>query len=267
MQTHEFKKYFGQNFLTSKKPIIRMVDLLDVQDKTVIEIGPGDGRVTEEVLNKKPTQHIAIEIDHDLIPILENKFKNFPNFKLINQDFLQVNIQDFLEWKKYRVISSLPYNISKPIIKIFLESMNKPEALCLILQKEVAQDYTVQAPKSTFLSIYSSIFYEVAYKGTIKKELFIPRPQVDGGIIYMRLREHPYLPNNEEYRTFARFLKSAFLTPRKKLSSVLKSVYKEIDWVKEFKNQGIDSNVRAAELDTEVFLKLFEIFKQTKSNA
>jgi len=252
---HNFKKQFGQNFLKSKQTIDKLISSLGIKPgDSVIEVGPGDGRVTEALLSTS-AQVTAVEIDRDLMPLLEEKFASNEDLQLINQSIL-----DFVPPKgKYKVVGSLPYNLSKKIIRKFIEEENKPEIMSFIIQKEVAQDYAANAPRGTFLSNFADIFYEVKYIGKVKKEYFVPKPRVDGGILQFTLKLEPEI-NPKDYEKFSKFLKNCFRQPRKKLSKVLKSIYKEKDWNTIFESTTIEPNARAANLTLEEFIEISSNF-------
>lgn len=257
MYNHNFKKQFGQNFIKDLESVRTMIKALEVgENDLVIEIGPGDGRVTEQILQSKPKKLISIEIDTDLIPVLQEKFKDFQNFQLINQSILTIDFDELAGGEKYKVIGSLPYNISKPIIKILMEAENKPQIMSFIVQKEVARDYSASAPEGCFLSNFASIFYDVKYKGTVRKNDFVPRPKVDGGIICFTLKSQPEV-SKEDFQAFSKFLFNCFRQPRKKLTNTLKSIYKEVDWAEAIEKGKINPNARAAELQLKEFILLF----------
>jgi len=260
MTAHVFKKQFGQNFLKYASDSAKLVDSLDPSlEDYVFEIGPGDGRVTQ-ILLRTVKEVIAVEIDSNLVTLLKEKFKADPSFEVIHKDILQIDLRKELDSraiKGYKVIGSLPYNISKKIIQNFTEAELKPVRMSVILQKEVAQDYAAQPPKSSFLHHYVSALYHVKYAGTIKKDRFYPEPRVDGGILNFELRETPYIPYTD-IRNYAKFLKNAYSSPRKKLQKVLSNIYKEINWSQIFQDLDIEENLRPAQLDTEQFVALWQ---------
>lgn len=263
---HNFKKQFGQNFLKNINFIIKIIEELGIEEgDKIIEVGPGDGRLTEYLVNE-PIELRAIEIDEELIPILQSRFGHYKNFKLIHQDILKIS-KDQFQIQSYKVTGNLPYNISKPIIKKFIEADEKPEIMVFTLQKEVAQDYASFGGKASFLSNLAQIFYEVKYISTIPKEFFVPKPKVDGGIIKFSKKTNPQIRSNQ-YRDFVKFLKNGFRSQRKQLKGVLKSIYKEIDWQEVFEKNNIKLTTRASELEYKDFVNLFTALEQTyKSQA
>lgn len=259
METHNFKKQFGQNFLKNIDAVLSSIEALEiVPGDHIIEVGPGDGRLTEYLINE-PIELRAIEIDNDLIPVLQTKFGEYANFKLIHKDILEITSEELSGKDHYKVTGNLPYNISKPIIKKFIELENKPDIMVFTLQKEVAQDYAAEAPKSCFLANFVRVFYNVEYLRTIPKENFFPMPKVDGGVIKLTKKEHSEI-DKKDYKAFVKFLKNCFRSPRKQMKGVLRGIYKEADWENIFKKSEIKLAARASELEFNEFVKLFSVY-------
>ncbi|MBD3280721.1 ribosomal RNA small subunit methyltransferase A [Candidatus Dojkabacteria bacterium] len=253
---HNFKKQFGQNFLKNVDAILHTIEALELKEGDyVIEIGPGDGRLTEYLINE-PIELRAIEVDDELIPLLQGKFANYANFKLIHKDVLKILDEELIGIENFKVVGNLPYNISKPIIKKFIELENRPEMMVFTLQKEVARDYCAEAPKSSFLSNFVRVFYEVEYLRTIAKENFYPVPKVDGGVIKLTKKSNPEI-SEKKYEDFVKFLKNSFRSPRKQMKGVLKNIYREVNWPRAFEGAGIKLTARASELRFEDFVNLF----------
>ena len=126
---HIPKKNLGQNFLKTNSIVKRIIESANLSaDDFVIEVGPGEGVLTEE-LAKKAGKVLAIEIDHTLIKPLQKKFENKKNVEIINADILKINLPELLghEMSKYKVIANLPYYITSPIIRLFLETETPPQ--------------------------------------------------------------------------------------------------------------------------------------------
>jgi len=261
---HEFKKQFGQNFLENFPKIIEICDIADIQEgENIIEIGPGDGAFTEEILNRKANL-LAIEIDPSLVSYLKDKFTQYKNFQIIENDILQINPSTLNPNKKYKLLSALPYNISKKIINQFLTSTNPPTTMTLIMQKEVAEDYTnTKKGQIKFLHILAKTYSkDVEYFGAIRKEDFYPEPKVDGGIVKFSY-VNTQIPDPE---SFLKFVKLGFSAPRKKLSSNLSNIYKdkkdEVEKILAKLNLSKDS--RAGELQFVDWYKLYKNFTNAR---
>ncbi|MBN1915630.1 ribosomal RNA small subunit methyltransferase A [Candidatus Dojkabacteria bacterium] len=255
----KFKKQFGQNFLKETSVGIKMIKSLDLKpDDTVIEVGPGHGAVTN-LLIERTKRMILIEIDTELIDFLKDKYKEDREVEIIHNDILKINLKDLeIENNKYKVVGSLPYNISKKIIAKFLTDEIKPNIMSFLIQKEVAEDYASISPKASFLSNFAQIYSDVEFIGKVPKNHFFPIPKVDGGILQFKFKE--VIPDYAEDLT--KFIKIGYSSPRKKLisnlSCGLKISKEEIE--KKFNNLHIKENIRAAELSLvewqQIFVKL-----------
>jgi 16S rRNA (adenine1518-N6/adenine1519-N6)-dimethyltransferase len=250
MSKHIFKKYFGQNFLKHDSTAKRIAQYANPNYKDIIEIGPGQGKLTKNLL-ETGYNVFSVEIDAFLYQPLETKFEAYNNFSLIRADILEFNIED-LDLENYSVIGSLPYNISKKIIEKFLWLDNQPKEIIFLIQKEVADDYVANLPKATFLSNFASLFGEVEYLETIKKSEFYPVPKVDGAVLKFSLNKTK--PDDK----FIKFIKNGFRNPRKTVVNTLGSIYHvEKNQIEEIliKND-LTKAARASELSLEIWKKL-----------
>ncbi|KXK26416.1 MAG: Ribosomal RNA small subunit methyltransferase A [candidate division WS6 bacterium OLB20] len=217
---HTFKKHYGQNFLTNSRFVIELVAAAELNPQTrVLEVGPGDGAVTEFLL-EQAHDVTSVEIDTDLIAPLSAKFSDYISngrYRLLNDDILRFDPEVYFGTDPYTVVGSLPYNISKKIISLFLQSSHKPEKMSLILQKEVAVDYVTPAPKASFLHTVTALYADCRLVETIPAKAFYPEPKVDGGIMTIS----PVAGRYSRMKELIRFIKIGFSSPRKK--SQLKS--------------------------------------------
>lgn len=227
---HRFKKQFGQNFLSSSRFIGAMIDPLElVETDTVIEIGPGNGNVTEKLL-ETGAKVISIEVDYTLIPKLTQRFEKYiskSKFSLVNQDVLKIDLEEILKennaTNSIKVVGSLPYNISKKIIKKFIEfnylsidsinQDNEVKAMSFIIQEEVAKDIAAKAPSASFLGNYVQIFADVKKLESIPASQFFPKPKVNGGILFLNMKPRDQVPNS--VRAIIKLIRAGFAQPRK----------------------------------------------------
>lgn len=263
---HNFKKEFGQNFLKNSKFAKSLVSNLALTDKdTVIEIGPGDGMVTKLLL-ESGAKVIAFEVDDDLIPRLSSQFAAYSNFTLVHQSILDANIKETVERitqeGDIKVVGSLPYNISKKIIDIFLKfNLNSTElkvrVCAFIIQEEVAKDYAVLAPKASFLSSYSRVFAKVRKLESIPRFMFFPEPKVNGGIIRFEIKES--IPNNS--LEIVSLIRIGFSNPRKTLLNNLKSSGKyNSDQIQALYTElNLPLTIRPAEIEASIWEKMYSI--------
>lgn len=261
---HKFKKQFGQNFLRNNRFPQKVVEYLDLKDDdTVIEIGPGEGILTNLLLNKD-IKVISIEIDYSLLPKLIKKFGDNPNFILENEDFLNINLLEVLKknssTKNIKFTGSLPYNISKKIIlKILKFSFEQSDynvgKMSFIVQEEVASDYNSKAPKATQLANLTSLYAKVKKQESIPKSQFYPVPQVNGGIL--TLEPHNSLPAN--ISNIEQLIKIAYISPRKTLLNNLRNSKKweNKDILKILNEIGLNEKSRASEVALDSWIDLY----------
>jgi len=213
------KKYWGQHFLKDLEVARRIAETLQAQPPTpVVEIGPGEGVMTQFLLEKHP--HLAVvEVDPQAVDLLTNKF---------GLEKLTIHHLDVLKWKpsgeeKQAIIGNLPYNISSPIFFLLLEHREKIKEGVFMLQKEVAERVAAAPGSKTFgvLSVLLQAYFKVDYEFTVPPTVFRPPPKVDSGVIRM-------LPLEEEppvsFKQLRRVVKQAFGQRRKTLRNALKGL-------------------------------------------
>ena len=148
------RKSWGQNFLIDKNALQKIVAAGNLSKKdTVIEVGPGLGALTLS-LAKDVKRVIAVEKDRKIIPLLEKNTVQEPNIKIVNEDILRFKIPR----GKYKVVANVPYYITSPIIRKFLEEKNQPSLLVLTVQKEVAERVCAQPPRMNLLAVSVQFF-------------------------------------------------------------------------------------------------------------
>ena len=259
------QKQFGQNFLLDKEVLQKLVEGAEITNEDiVVEVGPGIGTVTKE-LAEQAEQVYTFEIDKGKLPVLARTLKKYSNVSVINQDFLQVHFEKFLkenEIKKYKFVSSLPYNISKKILQILLETKVKPAIISVLIQKEVAEKYVPKKPdKQTFLSNYLQLFAKGEIVHTFGPESFFPAPTVNSAILKIIVDKEAKIN-----RKLVRFIKSGFSRPRKKVSNVLAGVlHKETGEINEvFNIINLPENSRAENLSIDNWKVLFNQLKKNE---
>ncbi len=215
------KKNFGQNFLIDGHVISKIINAADIKsDELVIEIGPGIGSLTQELLDRAKMV-ICIEIDKTLIPILEENFKDYDNLLIINEDILKVDLTKIIEengFKTAKIVANLPYYITTPIIMDCLEKGYPITSIVVMIQKEVA--YRMNAKPSTkeygALSIVVEYFADTYLVANVPPNCFMPRPNVDSAVIQITKLDKPRVtPKNQEM--FFKLVKAGFSMRRKTL--------------------------------------------------
>ena len=235
----------GQSFLVDQRVVRDLVEAVEpTRPDLVLEVGAGTGTVTKELANQAG-KVLAVEFDHDLIPILRENLKSFDNVEIINKDILAYRIPHTAS--RLKIVGSIPYQITSPLIHKLIETEEWLVA-ALLIQKEVAEKITARPPKATYLSNFISAFANVNIVRNISKTAFKPQPKVDGTIIKIKRSSKPY---TIDPKPFSDFLHRGFSHPRK----MLKNIFPE----ERLKNAGIDPQARAQELTLTNWLGLFEL--------
>lgn len=256
------KKSLGQNFLNN--PNIRdhiLLEAGDINDKNILEIGPGLGYLTQAILEKNANL-TALEIDMRSIHILEEKWGENPNFTLLPVSILDIDLDEQFKEKKYSIIANIPYHITNPILKkILAETQNKPEFTIFMVQKEVAQKICNQKKRS-ILSISVEIFAETKYCFTVTRENFNPAPRVDSAIIRLDTRKTPLIDTKDEIDFFT-IVNAGFSQKRKKIGNYIGKFF----GTESTKILGtIDPSARAETLQIKDWIAMTKNFQKVKKN-
>lgn len=220
-----FKKRFGQNFLIDNHVLNKIISASSIdKNDIVIEIGPGIGSLTEELL-EKAHKVIAIEIDKTLIPILEENLSTYNNLEIINDDILKVDIDKIItnnSDKNIKIVANLPYYITTPIIMGLLEKNLNIQNITVMIQKEVANRMKAMPNSKDYGSLSLAIrYYASPYLvANVPSNCFIPRPNVDSAVIKLDILKEPYVKPLDANFMF-KVIKSAFSKRRKTLVNCL----------------------------------------------
>ena len=237
------KKKYGQNFLIDKNIQKKIVSLIPKNNSNIIEIGPGDGRLTECIIKTQPNELLLIEIDTDLIPLLNSKFLRYKNIKIINQDILDYDFNEKIDL----IISNLPYNISSQILlKICLNNFTKK--FNINVSKEFA--FRLIDKKLNSLNSIVNCFYDISDKFNVSKNSFRPIPKIDSTVLLFTRKENVLLKKNEIYG-FIKFKRGLFSHKRKTLKNLLREHH--------FLNNKFDLNKRVENLSLEELLEIFRL--------
>ena len=193
------KKSLGQNFLIDQNILKKIVNITEIKNKTVLEVGPGTGNLTYHILSKKPKKIYVIEKDEDLALKLFNNFKG--KIEIINKDILLINEKN-LDNDKFIVFGNLPYNISTEILSKWILNLDRKKfwfsCLILMFQKEVADRIISEFNSSKYgrISILSNWKLDIKKICDIKSTSFSPRPRVDSSLIYFKPKQFFFDINN-----------------------------------------------------------------------
>lgn len=264
------KKRLGQNFLIDGQTISDIIDFAQINpDDTVIEIGPGVGFVTEQLI-KHAKQVIAIELDEEAIKELEKL--NAPNLKIIHNDILKQDLSELTDGK-VKIVANIPYYITSPIIAHLLgeiddlnnKNRNKITDILLMVQEEVARRMvaTENSPSKQYglLTILSQFWADVKIMKLVGKRSFYPAPKVNSALVKLVVREKPLIELSD-YTHFRKTIKAAFSQRRKNVKNCLLSGgFSKEKIVTALQNLGLDENIRGEKLSIEMFGKLSEELK------
>jgi len=260
------KKSLGQHFLRSPKIISDIVLTGNINENdTVLEIGPGEGVLTSELLKTK-AKIISIEKDDRLIPILQKKFtKEITSKKLdlIHDDILNIDIKGMLFNinDQYKVVANIPYYITGQIIRIFLEEKNKPESITLLIQKEVAERIVAKDGKESLLSLSVKAYGEPKYIRTVGRGAFNPPPTVDSAVLNIENISSSKFEGVSD-KLFFKILHAGFAHKRKQLLPNLTSLYEKESLTKAFEKCDLNLKSRAEDLTLETWIKLCKILEK-----
>ncbi len=271
----------GQNFLTDKKIVNKIIQAAKLnKNDSVLEIGPGKGILTE-ALAGRAGRVIAIEIDKALVAMLQKKFRNQKNIHVAEGDILKLNIQKLfphpalsrrergLGGKGYKIIANIPYYITSPIIRLFLENEMPPQEMILMVQKEVAERIISGPGDMSMLSVSVRYYADAEILFPVPKTAFDPVPEVDSAIIKITpFRSSPRTGRGcreakGESNNFFRLVKIGFSAKRKTLANNLANglhLPKE-EVLKKIKTAGFLPTIRAQELSIEDWKKITSLFQ------
>ena len=263
-------KNLGQNFLINKEVLESIVNSSEInKDDMVIEIGPGLGTLTKYLL-EKAGEVLCIEIDPKMIKVLNNRFNQYENFEIINEDVLKVDLNKIISEKKrqgkvknVKIVANLPYYITTPIIMKLLEDKLDIESITVMIQKEVAERLiAVRGEKETGAITYTVYYYCESEKiMEVPNSSFIPEPEVTSEVIKMELRSKPAV-EIENPKIMFMIIKSAFMQRRKTLLNALtntKVFLSKEDGLEILKKLNLGENIRAENLSIQDFCNIAKI--------
>ena len=254
------KKSLGQNFLIDKNILEKIVNYINIQNKPVLEIGPGTGNLTSFILNKNPNKVFVIEKDNVLADELKVKFPNKLN--IINDDVLNVNESSLFK-EKLIVFGNLPYNISTEILSKWIVNLKDNfwfEALILMFQKEVAERIIANMNNSSYgrLAVLSNWKLNISKISDIKPNSFKPKPKVDSSLLFFTPKKNFYKIKNP--KNLEKITRIFFSNKRK----MIKKPYNQIfnGDLRVLEKLKINLNLRPQNLGYETYYKLTEEYEK-----
>lgn len=257
------KKRLGQNFLISSKVLTKIVKASRLKrNDVVLEIGPGLGTLTKE-LAKRAKKVIAVEKDERMAVALKQDLKGFDNIEIVGGDILKINFQ--FSKNGYKLLANLPYYITAPVIRKFLESSNPPKLMVLMVQKEVAKRICEKPPRMSKVAVFCQFYGTPKVVSFVRKSAFWPQPKVDSAILKITPEKVPNKSarSRQFVRDFEKVVNVGFSQPRKQL---LNNLSKKLNLPREnvskwLQKNNINPKQRAESLTIKDWVNLTKSFK------
>ena len=258
------KKSLGQNFLIDQNIIDKIINTVEIKDKSVLEIGPGTGNLTKNILIKKPKKLIVIEKDNELAESLKKDLED--NIKIINDDILKID-ENKLDVDVLTVFGNLPYNISTEILCNWIVNIKNKnfwfDNLVLMFQKEVADRIIAKFNTKNYgrLSILSNWKLEIEKICDVQPSSFFPKPKIDSSVLLLKPKIDFFPLSNP--KNLEKLTRTFFMHRRKMLKKSYNLLFKgNLDIAKKL---NIDLNLRPQNLSFETYYKLSEEFENLRS--
>ena len=255
------RKRLGQHFLVDETTLETIVDAAELSpEDIVIEVGPGLGVLTSE-LARRVKRVIAVELDTKLALFLKRRLVSLPNVNVINADILKVSPLHLLgENNEYKVVANLPYYITSPILRYFVEAFPKPSLMVVMVQKEVGEAIVANPGKMSLLAVSLQLYSEPRIVSYVPAQSFYPSPKVDSAIMRFDLLSEPAV-KVADIDGFFEVVRCGFSLPRKQLRNSLaqrmKAKPSEVALLLE--EARIEPQRRAGTLSLEEWARLYEV--------
>jgi 16S rRNA (adenine1518-N6/adenine1519-N6)-dimethyltransferase len=260
------KKGLGQNFLSDPGVLRKIVQAAALPaDALVLEIGPGLGSLTRH-LARAAAHVVAVELDADILPALQEALGGAQNVTVIHGDILQQEMAGLIDEPGYLVVANIPYYITSAVIRHLLEAPVKPARLVLTMQKEVAERICAKPGDMSLLALSVQVYGAPRQAARIPAGAFYPPPKVDSAVLRVDLYPQPRIPD-DQLDTFFRLAKLAFAQKRKTLRNTLSA---GLRWPPEtatrlLEQAGIDPMRRAETLSLDEWAQLVTVYRQENS--
>ena len=257
------KKSLGQNFLIDKNIINKIINLVDLKNKNIIEIGPGKASLTNIILEKKPKSLTLVEKDNKLSNYLKSKYLNYKNIKILNNDILDLDFEKIIK-KNSIVLGNLPYNISSQILVKVLKFKKWPPRfndLIFMFQKEMGEKIIGKYKSSNYgrLSILSNYRLYLEKKFKVSPNCFSPKPKVESIVIHFKPIKRSSF-NIKNLNNLEMVTNILFSNRRKMIKKRIFNLINS-DEIKKIKNLKLDS--RPSDLPPEIYYQITEILEKS----
>ena len=258
------KKSLGQNFLIDQKIIDQILNIIEIKNKNILEVGPGTGNLTSAILNNRPKKLIVIEKDIELASLLKKTFEN--KIIIMNKDILKVN-ENLLDNQLLTVFGNLPYNISTEILCKWILNLNNEnfwfDYLILMFQKEVADRIISDFNSKSYgrLSILANWKLDIEKICDVKPSSFFPKPKIDSSVLFFKPKKKFFSLNNAS--NLEKITRIFFMHRRK----MIKKPYNQLfnGNIEVASKLNIDLNLRPQNLSFETYYKLTSEYEKLRS--
>lgn len=248
----------SQNFLVDGNVVRKAVDCAEIEsDELVLEIGPGPGALTQELLNRG-ARVVAVDKDERLAQALDRFQTQDQRLTIIAADILSLSLSELLaDPKKAKVVANLPYSITTPILVRLLQVHDRLESITVLVQKEVAERMAAPAGTKAYgsLSVLVQFWSTVKYQFTVSPSCFFPKPKVASAVVRLTLSPPP-LPE-EEHSSFFALTRHAFNHRRKMLRGSLQHFFNKVDIEKALEACQLSLSTRPEELSVQHWVNLY----------
>ena len=260
---HRAKKSLGQNYLIDLNIVKKIINLTKVNNKNILEIGPGKGALTEEILRNKPKSLILIEKDNLLSKKLKLKYSDNKKITIYNKDILKFNFEKILKANSI-IVGNLPYNISSQILAKIIKFKNWPPKysdLIFMFQKELAERIIGKFNTSKYgrLSILRNYRLYILNKFNVSPNCFVPRPKVDSTVLHFKPNKKIFkeIKNIESLEKITQIL---FSSKRKMINKAILKIFKNPKLLSQKLN--IDLSLRPDQLSENDFYRIAEYYEK-----
>ncbi len=256
------KKSLGQNFLIDKNIINKIINLIEIRNQNIVEIGPGTGALTKEIIKKNPKSLILIEKDNKLYNELKINYLNEKNIQIINKDILTFNF-DKIKKKNLIIFGNLPYNISSQILVKFIKMRVWPpiyKDIIFMFQKELGDKITANFPSSDYgrLSILTNYRLSYMNKFNVSSNCFFPKPKVNSTVIHFK----PKIKHNIKIKRIEHLEKvtNSFFSNKRKM--IKKNLQKLLNQKKINTIKDLNLNLRPENLSPDTYYKITRLYER-----
>ena len=253
-------KAFGQNFLIDRSILMKIVEAAEIDaDDEILEVGAGTGVLTRE-LAQRARRVVAVELERDMLALLAKTTSFNSNVELIARNLLFLNPVEVFGQAPYKLVANLPYYITAPTFRHFLESANPPRILVVMVQQEVAQRIVAQPGDLSVLAISIQFYGQPRIMAQVPASSFYPAPKVDSAILRVDLHEQaPLSPVERE--SFFRLVQAGFSERRKQLhNSLTHGLHYKNEIIRAWLTEaGIEASRRAETLSIAEWLQLWRV--------